>query len=141
MGAKSGERVAAVVQPHAGRSLSAEEIIAFVKARIGSVKALKQVDVRADLPRSKVGKAPKKEIRAKSSPTRKAIDPRESACRRMDGRLVARSCLRPLDPEEMAPPARAQLCAVEQASIVATQFGQLGEERDPISLINKSVVQ
>jgi len=63
--AKWGERVAAVVQLHAGRSLSAEEIIAFVKARIGSVKAPKQVDIWADLPRSKVGKVLKKEIRAK----------------------------------------------------------------------------
>ncbi len=63
--AKWGERVAAVVQLHAGRSLSAEEIIAFVKARIGSVKVPKQVDIWADLPRSKVGKVLKKEIRAK----------------------------------------------------------------------------
>jgi fatty-acyl-CoA synthase len=63
--AKWGERVAAVVQLHAGRSLSADEIIAFVKARIGSVKAPKQVDIWPDLPRSKVGKVLKKEIRAK----------------------------------------------------------------------------
>jgi fatty-acyl-CoA synthase len=63
--AKWGERVAAVVQLRAGRSLSTEEIIAFVKARIGSVKAPKQVDVWADLPRSKVGKVLKKEIRAR----------------------------------------------------------------------------
>jgi acyl-CoA synthetase (AMP-forming)/AMP-acid ligase II len=63
--AKWGERVAAVVQLHAGRSLSADEIIAFVKVRIGSVKAPKQVDIWPDLPRSKVGKVLKKEIRAK----------------------------------------------------------------------------
>src|SRR5271167_3385488 len=63
--AKWGERVVAVVQLHAGRSLSAEEIIAFVKAGIGSVKAPKQVDIWPDLPRSKVGKVLKKEIRAK----------------------------------------------------------------------------
>jgi fatty-acyl-CoA synthase len=62
---KWGERVAAVVQLHAGRSLAAEEIKAFVKARIGSVKAPKQVDIWPDLPRSKVGKVLKKEIRAR----------------------------------------------------------------------------
>jgi fatty-acyl-CoA synthase len=63
--AKWGERVAAVVQVHAGRSLSAEELIHFVKGRIGGVKAPKQVDIWPDLPRSKVGKVLKKEIRAK----------------------------------------------------------------------------
>jgi acyl-CoA synthetase (AMP-forming)/AMP-acid ligase II len=63
--AKWGERVAAVVQLHAGRHLTAEEIIAFVKARIGSVKAPKQVEIWAQLPRSKVGKVLKKEVRAK----------------------------------------------------------------------------
>jgi fatty-acyl-CoA synthase len=62
---KWGERVAAVVQLHAGRDLSAEDIKSFVKARIGSVKAPKQVDIWPDLPRSKVGKVLKKEIRAK----------------------------------------------------------------------------
>ena len=62
---KWGERVAAVVQLHAGRTLDADEIKAFVKARIGSVKAPKQVDIWPDLPRSKVGKVLKKEIRAK----------------------------------------------------------------------------
>ena len=59
-----GERVAAVVQAHAGRTLNVEELIHFVKGRIGSVKAPKQVDIWPDLPRSKVGKVLKKEIRA-----------------------------------------------------------------------------
>lgn len=58
------ERVVAVLQLHAGRSLNAVEIQAFVKARIGSVKTPKQVEIWADLPRSKVGKVLKKEIRA-----------------------------------------------------------------------------
>jgi acyl-coenzyme A synthetase/AMP-(fatty) acid ligase len=49
---------------HAGRSVTAEVIQAFVKARIGSVKAPKQVEIWADLPRSKVGKVMKKDIRA-----------------------------------------------------------------------------
>jgi fatty-acyl-CoA synthase len=62
---KWGERVAAVVQLHTGRALTAEELIGFVKGRIGSVKAPKQVDIWPELPRSKVGKVLKKEIRAK----------------------------------------------------------------------------
>jgi fatty-acyl-CoA synthase len=63
--AKWGERVAAVVQLHTGRAVTAEELIGFVKGRIGSVKAPKQVDIWPELPRSKVGKVLKKEIRAK----------------------------------------------------------------------------
>ncbi|MBV8106681.1 MAG: AMP-binding protein [Hyphomicrobiales bacterium] len=62
---KWGERVAAVVQLHGERAVGAEDLIAFVKGRIGSVKAPKQVDIWPDLPRSKVGKVLKKEIRAK----------------------------------------------------------------------------
>jgi len=61
---KWGERVVAVLQLHAGASAQAEEIKAFVKARIGSVKSPKQVEIWSDLPRSKVGKVLKKEIRA-----------------------------------------------------------------------------
>ena len=61
---KWGERVVAVLQLHAGRQVDAEEIKTFVKARIGSVKAPKQVEVWADLPRSKVGKVLKKEVRS-----------------------------------------------------------------------------
>lgn len=62
--AKWGERVVAVLQPRPGRTLDPDEVIAFVKARIGSVKAPKQVEVWADLPRSKVGKVMKKDVRA-----------------------------------------------------------------------------
>jgi fatty-acyl-CoA synthase len=61
---KWGERVVAVVQPHAERQIQASEITAFVKARIGSVKAPKQLEVWPDLPRSKVGKVLKKDVRA-----------------------------------------------------------------------------
>ncbi len=60
---KWGERVVAVVQPVAGRSPSPEEVTAFVKDRIGSVKAPKQVEVWPDLPRSTVGKVLKKDIK------------------------------------------------------------------------------
>jgi acyl-CoA synthetase (AMP-forming)/AMP-acid ligase II len=61
---KWGEKVVAVVQLHAGCKVQPDEIAAFVKARIGSVKAPKMVDVWPDLPRSKVGKVLKKDIRA-----------------------------------------------------------------------------
>jgi acyl-CoA synthetase (AMP-forming)/AMP-acid ligase II len=65
---KWGERVVAVLQLHAGRKVDADqfarEIQAFVKARIGSVKAPKQVEIWPELPRSKVGKVMKKDVRA-----------------------------------------------------------------------------
>jgi fatty-acyl-CoA synthase len=59
-----GERVTAVVQPHPGRTVTAAEVRAFVKDRLGSVKAPKQVEVWPDLPRSKVGKVLKTAIKA-----------------------------------------------------------------------------
>lgn len=61
---KWGEKVVAVLQLHAGRTVQPEDIMAFVKARIGSVKAPKHVEIWPDLPRSKVGKVMKKDIRA-----------------------------------------------------------------------------
>ena len=60
---KWGERVTAVVQLRAGADVDAAELVAFVKERIGSVKAPKQVEVWADLPRSKVGKVLKTDIK------------------------------------------------------------------------------
>ncbi len=60
---KWGERVTAVVQPRSGHDVDPGALAAFVKERIGSVKAPKQVEVWADLPRSKVGKVLKTDIR------------------------------------------------------------------------------
>jgi fatty-acyl-CoA synthase len=65
---KWGERVVAVVQTRPGEAVVAEEVRAFVKARLGSVKAPKQVEVWADLPRSRVGKVLKSEIRSQLQP-------------------------------------------------------------------------
>ena len=62
---KWGERVTAVVQLHPGQSVTDHDIRAFVKARIGGVKAPKQVEVWPDLPRSKVGKVLKTEVKAR----------------------------------------------------------------------------
>ena len=60
---KWGERVTAVVQLRPGQELSGKAIAAFVKTRIGSVKSPKQVEIWPDLPRSKVGKVLKGEIK------------------------------------------------------------------------------
>ena len=61
---KWGERVTAVVQLQPGRTLDPGELVAFVKERLGSVKAPKQVEIWPDLPRSTVGKVLKTEIRS-----------------------------------------------------------------------------
>jgi len=61
---KWGERVTAVIQVNPEHDVNATDITAFVKARIGSVKTPKQVEVWPDLPRSKVGKVLKADIRA-----------------------------------------------------------------------------
>jgi fatty-acyl-CoA synthase len=61
---KWGERVTAVVQLRPGQAATQDEIRSFVKDRLGSVKAPKQVEVWPDLPRSKVGKVLKVEVKA-----------------------------------------------------------------------------
>ncbi|MFG1817337.1 long-chain fatty acid--CoA ligase [Kribbella sp. NPDC049174] len=61
---KWGERVVAVVQQQPDAEIDPDELIAFVKGRIGSVKAPKEVLVWPDLPRSKVGKVLKSDIKA-----------------------------------------------------------------------------
>jgi acyl-CoA synthetase (AMP-forming)/AMP-acid ligase II len=61
---KWGERVTAVVQLRPGQAVTQDEVRSFVKERLGSVKAPKQVEVWADLPRSKVGKVLKPDIKA-----------------------------------------------------------------------------
>jgi fatty-acyl-CoA synthase len=61
---KWGERVTAVLQVRRGQTLDILEVTAFVKQRLGSVKAPKQIEVWDDLPRSKVGKVLKSEIKA-----------------------------------------------------------------------------
>jgi fatty-acyl-CoA synthase len=60
---KWGERVTAVVQLRPGAELDSDALIAFVKERIGSVKAPKQIEVWPELPRSTVGKVLKADIR------------------------------------------------------------------------------
>ena len=70
---KWGERVSAVVQLHAGCAVEPDELVAFVKRRIGSVKAPKQVEIWSELPRSKVGKVLKREIRGQLAPRSRQV--------------------------------------------------------------------
>ncbi|OXI33534.1 class I adenylate-forming enzyme family protein [Burkholderia aenigmatica] len=60
---KWGEAVKAVVELNAGQSVSAEELVALCKEKLGSVKAPKSVEFVAALPRSTVGKVLKKDLR------------------------------------------------------------------------------
>ncbi len=60
---KWGERLTAVLQVRTGQTVDQAELKEFVKARIGSVKTPKQIEVWDDLPRSKVGKVLKSEIK------------------------------------------------------------------------------
>jgi len=60
---KWGEAVTAIVMLRPGKTATADEIIHFTKARIGSVKAPKRVEFWDDMPRSAVGKILKNEIR------------------------------------------------------------------------------
>ena len=61
--AQWGEAVKAVVELNAGQTVSADELIALCKEKLGSVKAPKSVDFIASLPRSPVGKVLKKGLR------------------------------------------------------------------------------
>lgn len=62
---KWGEAVKAVVELNVGQTVSAEELLALCKEKLGSVKAPKSVDFVAALPRSAVGKVLKKDLREK----------------------------------------------------------------------------
>ncbi|MGA8459593.1 MAG: hypothetical protein WB800_29630, partial [Streptosporangiaceae bacterium] len=59
------ERVTAVIQSHPGQDVADDELRTFVKARLGSVKTPKQIEVWPDLPRSKVGKVLKNEVKSR----------------------------------------------------------------------------
>ncbi|WP_409496981.1 AMP-binding protein [Amycolatopsis sp. cmx-11-12] len=60
---KWGEQITAVVQLHTGKTAPAGELRAAVKERLGSVKTPKEILIWPDLPRSKIGKVLKTEIR------------------------------------------------------------------------------
>lgn len=58
-----GEAVKAVVELKSGKQANSEDLILFVKQKLGSVKAPKSIDFIDTLPRSPVGKVLKKELR------------------------------------------------------------------------------
>jgi acyl-CoA synthetase (AMP-forming)/AMP-acid ligase II len=60
---KWGEAVHAAVRLPAGATASAEELISFVKAELGSVKAPKSVHFLAELPRNAAGKVSRAAVR------------------------------------------------------------------------------
>jgi acyl-CoA synthetase (AMP-forming)/AMP-acid ligase II len=62
---KWGERVVAVVQGKPGTPIDVDAVAAFVKERIGSVKTPKQIEVWDDLPRSRIGKVLKSDVRSR----------------------------------------------------------------------------
>jgi acyl-CoA synthetase (AMP-forming)/AMP-acid ligase II len=62
---KWGEAVKACVQLKPGQSASAEELIAWAKDQVGSMKAPKSVEFIAAIPRTAAGKMDKKELRKK----------------------------------------------------------------------------
>jgi acyl-CoA synthetase (AMP-forming)/AMP-acid ligase II len=59
-----GEAVKAVVELNPAQQVSAAELIALCKEKLGGVKAPKSVDFIAALPRSPNGKVLKKDLRA-----------------------------------------------------------------------------
>jgi len=62
---KWGEAVKAVVELKSGQSVSAPELIALCKERLGSVKTPKSVEFAETLPRSPVGKVMRRAVRDK----------------------------------------------------------------------------
>jgi fatty-acyl-CoA synthase len=62
---KWGERVTAVVQPQPDHEVTAAELRTFARGRLSGVKTPKQIEIWADLPRSRVGKVLKQEVRAR----------------------------------------------------------------------------
>ncbi|MGE3986474.1 AMP-binding protein [Pseudorhodoplanes sp.] len=62
---KWGEALKAIVQLKPGTALDTDELLATVKAQLGSVKTPKSVEIWPDLPKSAVGKVLKREIRGK----------------------------------------------------------------------------
>ncbi|MEC7761287.1 MAG: AMP-binding protein [Pseudomonadota bacterium] len=60
-----GELITAVIELNPGEDLTADEVIALCKSKLGSVKCPKRVDFIDTLPRSAAGKVLKRELRAK----------------------------------------------------------------------------
>jgi acyl-CoA synthetase (AMP-forming)/AMP-acid ligase II len=64
---KWGERVTAVVELHRGYTLTPDDLRTFARDRLSGVKTPKQIEIWPDLPRSKIGKVLKPEVRERMS--------------------------------------------------------------------------
>ncbi|WP_313318021.1 AMP-binding protein [Stenotrophomonas sp.] len=62
--AKWGERIVAVVELRQGANVQSAELIAFARQQLGGVKTPKQIEIWPALPKSRVGKIVKPDIRA-----------------------------------------------------------------------------
>jgi acyl-CoA synthetase (AMP-forming)/AMP-acid ligase II len=60
---KWGERVTAVIQLRPAALVAPESLLAFARERLGGVKTPKQLEIWPELPRSKVGKVLKRDIK------------------------------------------------------------------------------
>ena len=88
---KWGERVTAVVQPRAGATIDTAELHAFVRARVGGVKAPKDYFLWSDLPRSTVGKGLTRDSRES---VRGGVGPRRATGERGAERISRRRLIR-----------------------------------------------
>jgi len=60
---EKGEQVVAAVVPKPGRTITADEVIAYCRANIAAYKVPARVDVVAELPKSPTGKILKRILR------------------------------------------------------------------------------
>lgn len=58
-----GEAVTAVVEPHPGKDVDVDELIALCRDQLGPVRTPKSIEVVSALPRSPIGKVLKKDLR------------------------------------------------------------------------------
>jgi long-chain acyl-CoA synthetase len=81
-----GEYIKAYVVPRSGETVTGEEVIAFCKKRLSAYMVPKAVEVRAELPKSMVGKVLRRALReeelAKGNPAAGTPDPTESTVHR-----------------------------------------------------------
>jgi long-chain acyl-CoA synthetase len=61
--AEWGERVHAAIEPRPGTSMTAEEVVAFCRARLAGYKVPREVSFHADFPRDGAGKLVKRTLR------------------------------------------------------------------------------
>ena len=58
-----GERIAAVVEPRTGASLTADDVLAHLRPRLANYKLPARIEFRSDLPREDSGKIFKRRLR------------------------------------------------------------------------------